>query len=123
MKGLAAREVKPLLLDGLPPLSGDAPLILGEATLVSVPQGKGRRLVLSRGGREQLLYQHAEGDTGDTGGWHLRWAGDLDGDGQLDLLLAADHHSNLSTLRLFLSSRAKKGGLVREVATLRTTGC
>lgn len=120
VKGLAAREVKPLALDGLPPLSGDAPVPLGDATLTSVPQGKGRKLVLSRGGVEQVLYQHAEGD---TDGWLLRWAGDLDGDGQLDLLLTADHHSNLSTLRLFLSSKAKKGQLVREVATFRTTGC
>ena len=120
VKGLAAREVKPLSLEGLPALSGDAPVTLGDATLTSVPQGKGRQLVLSRGGVAQVLYQHAEGD---TDGWLLRWAGDLDGDGQLDLLLTADHHYDLSTLRLFLSSKAKKGQLVREVATFRTTGC
>jgi len=53
----------------------------------------------------------------------LRWAGDLDGDGKLDLILAADHHYNLSTTRLFLSSRAKKGELVQEVAKFSTSGC
>lgn len=120
VKGLTAGEVKPLPLDGLPPLSGDAPVPLGDATLTPVADGPGRKLVLSRGGVEQVLYQQPEGD---TDGWLLRWAGDLDGDGQLDLLLTADHHYNLSTLRLFLSSQATKGRLVREVATFAISGC
>lgn len=121
VKGLPAREVAPLPLVGLPALGGDAPVQLGDATLTSTPHGKtGRQLVLARGGVAQVLYQF---DDGDTDGWALRWAGDLDGDGKLDLLLTADHHYSVSTLRLFLSSRAKKGQLVREVATFRTTGC
>ena len=38
--------------------------------------------------------------------WDLLWAGDLDGDGKLDLLVASSGDKNRGTLRLFLSSAA-----------------
>jgi hypothetical protein len=51
------------------------------------------------------------------------WAGDLDRDGRLDLLLDLTNHYNVSAPTLLLSSMAGKGELVRPVAVFRTTGC
>lgn len=51
------------------------------------------------------------------------WAGDLDGDGHLDLVLDLTDHYNVSAPTLLLSSPAKAGELVRPVAEFRTTGC
>jgi len=43
---------------------------------------------------------------------NLQWAGDLDGDGQLDLLINANACTNKTVL--FLSSMAKNNDLVGE---------
>ena len=51
------------------------------------------------------------------------WAGDIDRDGKLDLLLDLTYHSNVSAPTLFLSSGADKGTLVAEIASFVTTGC
>ncbi len=51
------------------------------------------------------------------------WAGDLDRDGLLDLLLDLTNHYNVSAPTLLLSSMAGKGELVRPAAVFRTTGC
>jgi len=51
------------------------------------------------------------------------WAGDLDKDGRLDLLLNTSNHYNVSEMRLYLSSAAKAGHLVAEVASFRSVGC
>jgi hypothetical protein len=59
----------------------------------------------------------------DAATWQLLWAGDLDGDGKLDLLFDLSTHSGAGARRLFLSSAARKGEAVREVAVLETTGC
>src|SRR6185436_15354073 len=45
----------------------------------------------------------------------LLWAGDLDGDGKLDLLLDLTNHYNVSEPTLFLSSRAQQGKLLSKV--------
>lgn len=42
----------------------------------------------------------------------VRWAGDLDGDGKLDLYLAVSHHNYFEGRYLYLSSMAKKNELV-----------
>lgn len=52
----------------------------------------------------------------------LRWAGDLDGDGRADYLFE-DGGGNWTSLRLFLSSAAKPGQVVAEVAQFYHTGC
>jgi hypothetical protein len=52
----------------------------------------------------------------------LRWAGDLDGDGKVDLLFE-DRGYNWSSLRLFLSTAAKPGQIVGEVGQFYQTGC
>jgi hypothetical protein len=51
------------------------------------------------------------------------WAGDLDLDGSLDLLLDTSDHENVTEMRLFLSSAAKHGQLVSEVAKFTRVGC
>lgn len=53
----------------------------------------------------------------------LIWAGDLDGDNKLDLLLDMTDHYNVSEVSLFLSSHASKGKLAKKVAVFRTAGC
>ena len=54
----------------------------------------------------------------------LLWAGDLDGDGQLDLLInATPHYTVYSAPMLFLSSMAQGGNLVQKVAIFIATGC
>jgi hypothetical protein len=52
----------------------------------------------------------------------LVWAGDLDGDGRLDLLLAASAQGAAVESVLYLSSAAASGRLVEAVARLRTAG-
>jgi hypothetical protein len=53
----------------------------------------------------------------------LLWAGDLDGDGKLDLLIDMTDHYNVRQPTLFLSSRAKPGQLLEKVASYRKVGC
>lgn len=53
----------------------------------------------------------------------LMWAGDLDRDGRLDLILNLTNHYNVSLYALFLSSKAGPGELVRKVAEFRSVGC
>lgn len=51
------------------------------------------------------------------------FAGDLDHDGHLDLLIDIAKHYNAWHPALFLSSAAAEGALVGQVAELTTTGC
>lgn len=51
------------------------------------------------------------------------FAGDLDHDGRLDLLIDISNHYNLWHPALFLSSAAAEGALVGRVAELMTSGC
>ena len=51
------------------------------------------------------------------------FAGDLDRDGRVDLLIDTTDHYNLSRPTLFLSSAAKQGQHVAEVAQQSITGC
>lgn len=53
----------------------------------------------------------------------LIWAGDLDRDGRIDLLMDLTHDYNLTHLALFLSSSAQEGEFVGLVAEWITTGC
>jgi hypothetical protein len=51
------------------------------------------------------------------------WAGDIDRDGKVDLLLNLSDHYNVSHWALYLTRAAKDGELVGKVAEWRTTGC
>lgn len=88
------------------------------------------QLVLAGAGREQALADIPRwrgedgtvgiGDAADPGLLH---AGDFDRDGRLDLILDATDHYNVSEPRLFLSSQARAGELLRAVASHRSVGC
>ena len=86
----------------------------------------GLRIALHRedsaGGLQvQELAQLAQADP--DGGPYLLWAGDLDGDGETDLLLELDVEGNRSRTQLLLSGLAAPGDLVAPAAQLDTTGC
>ncbi len=83
-------------------------------------------LWLQRGAGEgttrQLLFKESEA-FGD-GNARLRWAGDLDRDGRLDLIYNLGGHHTETRLALYLSSAAKPGALVGLVAQWRgSCGC
>jgi hypothetical protein len=79
------------------------------------------KLSLTSGPSTQILYS-LNGSSDDLG-WYLLWAGDLDGDGKLDLYLSLSYHYNVTQRRLFLSSQARAGRLAHQVAEFVTTGC
>ncbi|GAB3196403.1 hypothetical protein ABID22_002929 [Pontibacter aydingkolensis] len=74
---------------------------------------KGKRI-------EQTL---AEDEQFEKSIYMLLWAGDLDRDGVPDLLIDISNHYNISTIALFLSSKAEKGKLYKKVAVFQTIGC
>lgn len=78
------------------------------------------KLILSNGKIEQIIYSQKKCD---DCGWGIYWAGDLDNDGKLDLYFNLTNHYNVNHRRLFLSSQAEPGKLVKEVANFRTVGC
>lgn len=78
-------------------------------------------VVLERDGIKQTLFKRDKLET--SGCPRLIWAGDLDGDGKLDLLLDTTSHYNLSRPTLFLSTKAKAGKLVEEVVFHESVGC
>lgn len=80
-------------------------------------------LVLSDGQRTQVLYRPREWGEPTYPRWQLLWAGDLDGDRRLDLLIDLTWHYNLSQRMLFLSSVAAPGRLLRKVGLFETIGC
>lgn len=57
------------------------------------------------------------------GGPALLFAGDLDGDGRIDLLLELSDHYNLSLPTLWLSGEGSDGEPLQEVAAYAQTGC
>ncbi len=54
---------------------------------------------------------------------NLYWVGDLDRDGKPDFFTNLYLNENGDYLNLYLSSRAKKGKLVKKVAVFATSGC
>ena len=96
-------------------------LLTCEATAYSIQVTNQRLVQLKQAGKTQTLFrwpqalseEHAE----------LIWAGDLDGDGKLDLLLDHSSHYNATGLTLYLSTWAGPGQLVGRAATFKTVGC
>lgn len=84
---------------------------------------RGARLEISSGPASQVLYRLSSRGTPSEPDWELLWAGDLDGDGKLDLYVQVGDHYNLADRRLFLSSHARRGRLLGEAARLVTVGC
>ena len=81
----------------------------------------GYNIVLESGGTKQVVYERKE--ISDSSFPSLLWAGDLDGDGKIDLIMDVTSNYNVRDLALFLSSKAKQGKLVEKVATHFSTGC
>jgi len=83
-------------------------------------EGIKHRVVISStsGGHKQVLFEdHGEHDP------RILWAGDLDGDGKLDLLVEVPSHESATDVRLFLSTAAKGDDLVGQVASQYTGSC
>ena len=86
-------------------------------------------LVLRLDTVEQVLFTYRAYNEGDARIWAserqptVLWAGDVDADGRLDVLLETSNHYNVSEMRLFLSRGASASALVQEGATHTTTGC
>lgn len=83
--------------------------------------GKGSKLILSHNGKEQILSYLKDGCNDCF--WYLYWAGDIDLDGKLDFYFDLSWHYNVIDRKLFLSSQAEKGKLVKQVANFWTNGC
>jgi hypothetical protein len=82
-------------------------------------------ITLTQEGRRQRLFDAAVGRTTndpalvvscDEPHFTVHWAGDLDRDGQLDMLVTFSHKYSYHPRQLFLSSVARSGELVKEVA-------
>lgn len=87
--------------------------------MLAPPESKGKAsILLASGGRQQLIdrIDSTEKD------WHVVWAGDLDGDGKLDLLVSAEDGEGRSHLNLMLSTYAKGGEMVHTVASRAYAG-
>lgn len=75
-------------------------------------------VMLTEGRRTQMLYS-AEGFVDDPH-FYVVWAGDLDRDGRLDLIVNLSKKYSWSPYRLLLSSRASGTGLVGDAAIFET---
>lgn len=88
------------------------------------------RVELARGSTVQTLarmagYRDDAGTlaAGDEAPLSLLFAGDLDGDGRLDLILDLSHHYNVRRPTLLLSRPAAPGDLLQAAAVHEATGC
>lgn len=68
---------------------------------------------------QELLFVSEMWDVGP----YLIWAGDLDRDGKLDLIMDLKTHENTSQIGLFLSSKSTKSNLLKLVALRSSVGC
>jgi hypothetical protein len=76
------------------------------------------RVVLSDGTVKQVLYS-TDGFV-DEPHFYVEWAGDLDGDGRLDLVVNLSRKYSMHPHRLLLSTKAKKSELVGDAAVFET---
>jgi hypothetical protein len=60
---------------------------------------------------------------GDDGGATVHFAGDIDRDGRIDLILDVRDHYNVQRTQLWLSGDAAAGNLLRLATTTEITGC
>lgn len=87
-------------------------------------------LILEGDGKRQLLHTfwtRGEGEHGEKN-WlgsvgTLYWVGDLDRDNKPDFYLSLFAHEIISERFILLSSKAKKGKLVKKTALFSTSGC
>lgn len=75
-------------------------------------------VILTDGHRTQVLYS-ADGFADDPH-FYINWAGDLDRDGKLDLVVTLSRKYSVLPYRLLLSSKASQAHLVGEAAVFET---
>lgn len=133
-EAMARKKVKTVRFDPLGPVLADqTPIQLScqdckgslSMRIVDVKGGAGNagrssRLVLEGEKISQVLYEWPEGF--DDQHCELIWAGDLNGDGKIDLLMNLSDHYNVNEMTLLLSSKRQKVILVEKVAVFRRTG-
>lgn len=103
-------------------LEPDRPLklTLGATRYQIVARSDGN-VILSAGKKKQLIY--SAGEFVDDPHFTVIWAGDLDRDGKLDLVVNLSRKYSVHPFRLLLSSKAVNGRLVRDVASVTLTAC
>lgn len=89
-------------------------LLTCEAKAYSVGVLNSKLLQFTHGGKTQTLFTWKTGLSDQRG--ELVWAGDLDGDGKLDLVIDHSNQADTSDLTLYLSSWAAPGQLVGKAA-------
>lgn len=92
----------------------------GYRCAIELAQGDRRQTLVTMAGMREQDGHILIGDEASPG---LLFAGDLDGDGALDLIYDVTDHYNVTAPTLFLSGAAGEGELVHAVAAQRTTGC
>ena len=75
-------------------------------------------VILTDGSRTQVLY--AAGGFADEPHFDIQWAGDLDRDGKLDLVVNLNRKYSVHPYRLLLSTKASEAQLVGEAAVFET---
>lgn len=78
------------------------------------------KVILSVGATQQQVLAEMK-QTNDAGP-HLDWAGDLDRDGRLDLVLQTPTHYVMADSDVYLSSLAMDGRIVRKIGTIERCG-
>ena len=78
-------------------------------------------VVLREGKKTQVLY--STGGSADDPHFTIIYAGDLDGDGRLDLLTNFSRKYSVNPMVLWLSSKAKNGEIVGEAARVELVAC
>ena len=96
-------------------------LLTCDAKAYSVGVVNSTLLQFKHGGKTQTLFQWPGGLSDQRG--ELVWAGDLDGDGRLDLVIDHSSRSNTSDLTLYLSTWALPGQMVGKAAHFAVVGC
>ena len=82
----------------------------------------GYQIKLSHLRQKQTIYATNLTDDCPANSWLVTWVGDLDRDERPYFLLYTSHKYSSYQMRLFVSSQATKGSLVKEVAMTYSSG-